>query len=162
MNNQAYIFLIYILNGFLISVFFDVFRIIRKTFKTKDFITYIQDILFWVLTGIILLYSIFKFNNGEIRLYIFIGVGLGITLYTLYFSKTFIKVNVYILDLTRRIINFIVIKPVTFVLKIFKKIIFKPFTFLIINTRKILSVFKVNIKSLFNKKKKGEVKKDFV
>ena len=40
MNNQAYLFLIFSLNGFIIGVLFDFFRILRKSFKTKDIITY--------------------------------------------------------------------------------------------------------------------------
>ena len=53
--NQAYIFLIFVINGFLIGILFDIFRILRKSFKTKDIITYIEDILFWILTGLLLL-----------------------------------------------------------------------------------------------------------
>ena len=65
-TNQAYLFCIFIINGIIIGVLFDFFRILRKTFKTSDLITYIEDSLFWILTGIIILYSIFVFNNGEI------------------------------------------------------------------------------------------------
>ena len=56
--NQGYIFVIFILNGFLIGILFDIFRILRKSFKTKDIVTYIEDILFWIITGIFLLYSV--------------------------------------------------------------------------------------------------------
>ena len=63
MDNQAYSFIVFILNGILIGLLFDIFRILRKSFKTPDFITYIEDILFWILTGIITLYFIFIFNN---------------------------------------------------------------------------------------------------
>ena len=42
--------------------------------KNNEVITYIEDISFWLIAGCILLYSIFVFNNGELRLYIFIGL----------------------------------------------------------------------------------------
>ena len=70
-TNQAYLFCIFIINGIIIGILFDFFRILRKTFKTSDLITYIEDSLFWILTGIIILYSIFVFNSGEIRFFIF-------------------------------------------------------------------------------------------
>ena len=73
-TNQAYLFLIFIINGIIIGVLFDFFRILRKTIKTKDVITYVQDILFWILTGFIVLYSTFTFNNGEIRIFMFIAI----------------------------------------------------------------------------------------
>ena len=82
--NQAYLFLIFVLDGFIIGLLFDFFRILRKTFKTSDIITYIQDILFWILTGLIVLYSIFVFNNGEMRIYIFLGILIGIILTIIY------------------------------------------------------------------------------
>ena len=66
------LFMIFIFNGFLISILFDIFRILRKSFKTNDFFTYTEDILFWILTTFIILYSIFKFANGELRAFLFV------------------------------------------------------------------------------------------
>ena len=88
--NQAYIFLIFVINGLLIGILFDIFRILRKSFKTSDFITYIQDILFWTLTGFLIIFSIYKFNSGEIRIFVFAGLLLGIIFYLLTISKYFI------------------------------------------------------------------------
>ncbi|MCI8482033.1 MAG: hypothetical protein HFJ27_02915 [Clostridia bacterium] len=72
MNHQAYIFVIFILNGLIIGVLFDCFRILRKSFKTSDMITYIEDIFFWILAGIVTLYFIFSYNHrGNTILHIF-------------------------------------------------------------------------------------------
>ena len=90
------------------------------------------------------------------------GIAIGVAIYMLLFSKVFIKTNLYIINIIKTIITFLIIKPVSFISKILRKIIFKPTTFLFINIRKFLSVFKINIKNLFNKKKKNECKKDFV
>ena len=57
--NQASLFLIFVINGIIIGLVFDIFRILRKSFKTSDIITTIEDILFWIITGIIILYSIY-------------------------------------------------------------------------------------------------------
>lgn len=64
--NQAYLFLIFTLNGVFIGLLFDVFRILRKSFKTTNFITYIEDILFWILAGISIIFSMYKFTRTEI------------------------------------------------------------------------------------------------
>ena len=63
-TNQAYLFLIFTVNGIIIGLLFDFFRILRKAMKTKDIVTYIEDFIFWILTGAIILYSIFTFNNS--------------------------------------------------------------------------------------------------
>ena len=85
--NQANLFLIFTINGIVIGILFDIFRILRKSFKTSDIVTYMQDILFWILTGFILLYSIFTFSNGEVRFYMFLGVFLGCLIYMILFMK---------------------------------------------------------------------------
>ena len=161
MSNQAYVFFIFILNGLIIGILFDIFRILRKSFKTSDFRTNLQDILFWIITGLILLYSIFKFNNGELRTYIFLGVFLGVVIYMLLFSRIFIKVNIFIVNILKTIFKYIFVIPVKYILKFLRRIILAPISFIFINTRKILSNFKKNINSLHNKKKKHEYKKDF-
>lgn len=161
MENQAYIFLIFILNGFLIGLLFDIFRILRKSFKTKDIITYCQDILFWLISGGIILYSIFKFNNGEIRGFIFIGIAIGVLIYMLLFSKIFIKINLCVINFIKKLFYFIIIIPIKFISNIIKKLFFKPISFIIINFKKTMSNFKIKTKSLYNKKKKHHYKKDF-
>lgn len=165
MGNQAYLFVIFILNGFLIGILFDIFRILRKSFKTKDWITYVQDILFWIITGFIILYSIFKFNNGELRGFIFIGIFIGLSIYLLLFSKIFIKINLFIINIIKKIFYFIIIIPLKAIFSVVKKIIFKPISFIIINLKKsgcnILSNLKIKLKNMHNKNKKNEYKKDF-
>lgn len=160
MENQTYLFIIFILNGFLIGILFDIFRIFRKSFKTSDFLTSIEDIIFWILTAFIILYSVFKFNNGRLRAFIFVGIAFGVFIYILAFSKIFIKINLYIIKLVKKIFHYLVIIPTTFIFKILK-IIFKPTSFIIINIRKTLSNFKSKLKNLFNKKKKENYGKDF-
>ena len=151
MENQAYIFFIFILNGFLIGILFDIFRILRKSFKTKDFLTILQDILFWILAGFIILYSIFKFNNGELRGFIFLGILIGAIIYLLLFSKLFITVNVFIINILKKIIYYILILPIKTILKFLKKIIFKPVTSICVNFRKKMSKLLIKLKKIIKK-----------
>jgi len=141
-TNQAYLFLIFVLNGILIGFLFDIFRILRISFKTKDFVTYIEDILFWIITGAIVLYSIFVFNNGEIRFFIFLGIVIGIILYMTIFSTYIVKGSVEIIKFLKNIVAYIleIVKiPFLFTFKILKKIFFKPISFITINIKKLLS-----------------------
>ena len=66
---QLFCLIAFTATGIVIGVLFDIFRILRRSFKTADWLTTLQDILFWILAGFVILFSIFKFNNGEIRLY---------------------------------------------------------------------------------------------
>lgn len=91
-QNQAYLFLIFSLTGVAIGLLFDFFRILRRSFKTPNIVIYIEDILFWVLTGVLILYNIWYFNNGEIRLYMFLGIIIGILIYVSTLSSILVKV----------------------------------------------------------------------
>ena len=138
-TNQAYLFFIFIINGIIIGLLFDFFRILRKSFKTPDIITYIEDLLFWILTGFIVLYSIFTFNNGEIRLYMISAIILGAIIYMLVASRYIIKINVTIIDFIKKILKKIfniILIPFKFLHKLIKKFFIKPSMFIIINIRK--------------------------
>ena len=154
-QNQAYTFMLFIINGISIGILFDIFRITRKTFKTCDFITYIQDTIFWILSGILTLYFIFIFNNGEIRLYIFLGIILGIVLYMLSISKYFIKINTFILEKIKKVVE-IILLPIRKILRI---LLFRPISFIFINFNKIFK--HIFTKKLIKLPKTEETKKDF-
>ncbi len=124
-TNQAYLFLIFVINGVIIGILFDFFRILRKSFKTPDFVTYIEDVIFWILTGLLTLYSIFVFNNGEIRFFMFLGIFIGVALYMLLCSTYIIKFSVFIINKTKKIILKIfniIAYPIKLIYKILKKV----------------------------------------
>lgn len=133
--NQAYLFLIFTITGIIIGILFDFFRALRKCFKTSDWVTYIQDIIFWIMTGFILLFSIFTFSDGEVRFYMFIGVFLGCLFYLTIFSHFFLSCNIAIIEFLKKIF-----------ITIFKIIIF-PF-------KLSKNLFFLKIKKDFNKKRR--------
>ena len=114
--NQATLFLIFTLNGLLIGAIFDVFRIIRKTFKTKDIVTYIEDILFWILTGFSIIYFVFNFSEGEIRGYMFMAIIFGIGIYILTCSRVITIISTYILNKIIRIFEILLV-PIKLIYK---------------------------------------------
>lgn len=133
--SQAYIFFIFIINGIIIAFIFDLFRISRKTFKTPDFLTYIEDILFWIITCIILAYSIYTYNNGEIRFYMFIGLLIGAIIYIITISKYIIKIFVKIIDKIKHILQLLT----KFVIYPIKQLFIKPIYFIFIKLKKYLT-----------------------
>lgn len=137
-TNQAILFTIYGACGIVIGLLFDIFRILRRSFKTTDTITYIEDIIFGILTGIFLIFMLFIFSNGQLRLYIFLAITLGLILYFITISKYFIKINVKILKILKKIIISIIsvfTYPFKKISKLLSRVILKPFRILIINIK---------------------------
>lgn len=124
--NQLFCLGIFIITGISIGLLFDIFRILRKSFHTADWITYIQDALFWILAGSMMLFSIFTFNHGEIRSYVFIGILVGIIIYMLAISKLVIKSSVTIILFVKKILSY----PIHLIEKIMKIIIINPILFI--------------------------------
>lgn len=117
--------LFFLLIGIFIGIIFDFFRSLRKKVKTSDSLTYIQDTIFFIISGILILYSMYKFNSGEVRLYIFIGILLGILLYFCILSKYVMRIFVIVIEILERILNKIfspIIIIINFLLKISKRI----------------------------------------
>lgn len=153
-NSELYVFGIFIIVGVAISILFDVFRILRKSFKTADLITSIQDIVYWIIVGLILIYSIFIFNNGEIRAYIFLGILIGAVLYLVFISKFIIDICVKMITkikiILKKIID-VILTPIEFIIKMLKKLLLKPISFIIINYKRgIKNIFKKKIKKINN------------
>ena len=132
-QNQAYLFLVFSLTGVEIGILFDFFRILRRTIKTGNIVTYIQDILFWILTGILVLYNIWYFNNGEIRVYMFLGIIIGTLIYISTLSNIFVKIFAKILTTIIKVLEI----PVKTIITIFRKIITSVLSFFTKNVKKI-------------------------
>lgn len=115
------IFLSFILIGIIISFLFDFFRILRRVYQTPDFLTIIEDITFWIISGIILLSGIFILNEGKIRAYLFIGIFTGILLYMITLSKIITRLGTKILEK----LNQIIFMPICKIINIFLKILIK-------------------------------------
>lgn len=161
-TSQGHLFLIYTLCGILIGIFFDIFRILRKTFKTSDFITYIEDIIFGIMTGIFLIFMVFVVSSGEIRFYMFFALLLGLTTYMLTISKYFIRLNVTVLKFIKMIIYKIlsvILYPIKIVVNLIRKLISKSFKILTINIKSFTVTKKDKKPSKKNKKNKKVDKK---
>ena len=144
-NGQLGLFLMYIAGGILICLTYDIFRALRKSIKTSDLATYIEDIIFFIIVSIFLIYLIFIVNDGSIRGFIFIGLILGGVLYYFTLSKYFMKISIFIFTFLKKIL----LAPIRLVLKINKKLI----CFICINIQNLTKVLKKLPKLPKNKKK---------
>lgn len=145
--HQLICLLLFGVTGVVIGILFDIFRIWRRSFKTADWLTCLQDILFWLLTGLIILFSIFQFNHGEIRSYVFVGIAIGIILYMITISRFVVQNCVKVIQWIKKIISY----PIKILLQFIKRISRKPV--------KLCNRLLNKIKKVFNKKHVSMTKK---
>ena len=118
--SQEQIFIFFFIIGVVIGLLFDIFRVLRKSFKTPDFITLIEDISYLSIVGLLIIYSIIKLNSGDIRFYIFIAIFLGILIYSLTISRLCVIIFYVIVESCKKIILFPILLIKKFIIKIKK------------------------------------------
>lgn len=113
---EQFIFLLYsFIIGVLLSVFYDIFVLIRRFFpKTPSWLVFIEDTVYCLVSGFIYFVFIFSANLGVPRLYSFAGSLFGFIIWRKTFSNLLIS-------LAEKILN-IISAPVLFVLSIIAKI----------------------------------------
>lgn len=79
-------FLTSIYGGLISGFIYDIYKTKRYYSKPNKFITYLEDLLFWIIIAFIFFFVLIKVSWGQIRGYILIGFVLGIFIYSRVFS----------------------------------------------------------------------------
>ncbi|MFZ5945265.1 MAG: spore cortex biosynthesis protein YabQ [Bacillota bacterium] len=87
--DQIFAFAVTICIGILGGMLFDIYRVFRGLWKPKKIGTFIGDLIFWLLLTCMVFLLLLFGNWGEIRIYVFIGIGIGCWFYLKFFSPKF-------------------------------------------------------------------------
>lgn len=121
---QIYMFALCCVFGIVLAIIFDVFRIIRRLVRTGVCMTFVEDIIFWVLSSLLFFAVILKFYNGEFRVFMVVGILLGAITYLGSLSKFFIRFSVVIIGVFSRIMKkflAFLFLPLKLLLRLFNK-----------------------------------------
>lgn len=136
---QGYLFLITILCGFAIGLFYDIIRIFRRIVIHPNWLINIEDTFFWIISSLFLFIILFNQNDGVLRGFVILGITIGIFLYFFIFSFLIIT---YVTKFTVQIINIIklIIKLLALPVKVFFKLTLNPLLKLFKNLKKIIKI----------------------
>lgn len=90
--NQAGAFTSTIVIGMSAGLLYDYYRAVRTAYKLRKIGTFIGDVVYWLLTTAMVFGMLLWGTWGELRLYVFIGIGLGALLYFYLFSRAAYRV----------------------------------------------------------------------
>lgn len=112
--SQARAFFMTIGIGIVAAFCYDYYREIRRAFRLKKTGAILGDLIFWLLMTVIVFALLLEANWGELRMYVFLGLGMGALLYFYLLSKTasrLVRVKFYIIhkicNLLMKIISFL-------------------------------------------------------
>lgn len=78
--------------GSLFGAMFDTYQRFLQRPKRKQWIVFINDLLFWIIQALLVFYTLFLVNSGEIRFYIFIALLCGFAAYQSLFKNIYLRV----------------------------------------------------------------------
>lgn len=159
LSQETTVFLIFVVMGMLFSIIFDVFRAIRKIRKGKKLSIYIQDIIYFIIIGIILTMLIVNYMNTELRVYLILAIILGIVIYISTVGNMVVNVLIKLFKLNREFIGFLLL-PVSIYFNIFERPIYNFKKYIIKCCKKIK--YMVNLNHIKKKFEKIKTKEDLI
>lgn len=104
--------------GSLFGAMFDTYQRFLKRPKQRAWIVFINDVLFWIIQALIIFYTLFLVNNGELRFYIFIALVCGFAAYQGLFKGIYLRLLESVIQT--------IISIAAFLKKTFQFLIYKP------------------------------------
>ncbi|WHY67190.1 spore cortex biosynthesis protein YabQ [Neobacillus sp. SuZ13] len=123
LSTQFFTLLSMIGMGTLFGAMFDTYQRFLKRPKRKQWIVFFNDLLFWIIQAVIIFYTLFLVNNGELRFYIFLALICGFAAYQSLFKGIYLRLLEFVIKS--------VIAISRFLKKTFKLLIYKPIVGLI-------------------------------
>lgn len=84
-------FLVSLLWGVILLLLYDVLRILRRFVKHSAFLVSVEDVVFWSISGVLIFVMIYEHNNGTIRGFAIVAIGIGMILYHYLVSEYLIR-----------------------------------------------------------------------
>lgn len=77
LTSQILIFVHSLALGMFLGFAYDIFRIIRMVINSRNIAIFIQDVLYFILSGGVTFLFVLSVNSGNSRFYILAGEGIG-------------------------------------------------------------------------------------
>jgi spore cortex biosynthesis protein YabQ len=92
LSQQFFVFGLTIALGVLMGLLFDFYRVLNRLFRPSRLATQIGDLLFWLLLAGVVFFLLILGNWGEVRVYVVLGLILGLLGHLRWFSRTTIRI----------------------------------------------------------------------
>ncbi|WP_404330659.1 spore cortex biosynthesis protein YabQ [Mesobacillus maritimus] len=116
--------------GSLFGASLDTYSRFLQRRKRKNWIVFLNDILFWILQGLSIFYVLFIVNEGELRFYIFLALLCGFAAYQSLLKRGYLKVLEWIIS--------VAISTYKITVNLFKTLVYQPLRFLLVSTVSLL------------------------
>ncbi|MCD9026292.1 spore cortex biosynthesis protein YabQ [Cohnella silvisoli] len=116
--------------GLSMGLVFDVYRVASHRFHVARWLLPALDVVYWAAATLGVFSILLGSNQGEVRMYVFLGLGIGVTGYFGLFSNWVVKLSGKIFDILKAMFNFlwklvntIVLTPFLWVVRLLAKLL---------------------------------------
>lgn len=141
-----------VLWGVILLILYDLLRIFRRVIIHNGFFIAFEDLIYWVVSSLLIFHMMYQQNNGIIRGFAILAMLLGMILYHSVFSELFVYT---ISTLLNQIINLIgklitlILKPFCFIFRKIKRL----FVWIFTKIKKFMQFLLKSLKKLKNSSK---------
>jgi spore cortex biosynthesis protein YabQ len=118
LNHQFLTMALMIGCGLGLGIFFDIYRVLTVKFNLRRWVIAILDIAYGLIAAVSVFRVLYYSNYGQLRLFIFVALMLGIYLYYKWLSKGLIQLVLRIIHLVEKLWNVFIIRPIQLSYKI--------------------------------------------
>lgn len=125
-SEQAITFLLTVFAGCIIGLVYDIIRIVRRVIPHRHWAINVEDFLFFIFCGVWFFYILFSDNYGEIRLFSFIGLLLGVVIYFCSLSPIIVRGGTFVMEKLLQVI-WAILTVIIYPIRLLLRIILFPF-----------------------------------
>lgn len=111
--------------GLALGTLFDLYRVLSGRLKLPSWLKALCDLLYWLIGTVVVFKLLYESNWGEVRPFIFLGLGIGVCFYFLVFSPTVIRLIRFMIRVVltcfrigKRMVELFVVKPAVLLYRI--------------------------------------------
>lgn len=112
-------------SGALLGVLYDVYSVLSGRLRPPRWLVPLLDFAYWIVATALVFRALLYSNNGQVRLYVFIGLIFGVWLYfrvasewTVRLVQLCIRLVQWLYRTIRRLIDWTVVKPIVLLYKL--------------------------------------------
>jgi spore cortex biosynthesis protein YabQ len=127
-----------------------------KRQKRAHWVVFINDILFWVIQGLIVFYVLWSVNEGELRFYIFLALLCGYAAYQSLFRTVYLKILEFVIQTCVTMYRFVVrtcyyviVRPLQFMFQLLLTLLIAGGRMLFMIARMLYKLIKMILRIIF-------------
>ena len=108
-------------SGLALGVLYDIYRVFARLLRLSRWIIPLIDLIYWLVATVFVFRLLYYSNQGQVRIFIFLALFLGISFYFALISRWIIRLLHWLIKLAkaiyrliRKLIHIFIVRPVIF------------------------------------------------